>query len=77
MKSIINLYKVNFNPKELISNNKVEILITHQEFIKIIILENLTPLFIRTAAKGNAAYIGPAANAAIKIDKIKIGRAHV
>lgn len=36
--------------------------------MNIIIFENFTPFFKRTAVKGKAAYIGPAANDAINID---------
>jgi hypothetical protein len=64
--SIINLSIVNSYPSALISNSKVENLVTHQAFKKIITLENLAPFFIRTAVNGNAAYIGPAEKNAIK-----------
>ena len=51
------------------SNNNVEILIKHQEFIKVIIFENFAPFFIKIAVKGKEAYIGPAAIEPINIAK--------
>ena len=66
---IINLYNVNLYPRAPISNKSVENLVTHHAFKKIIIFENLTPFFNKTAANGNPAYIGPAAKNANINDK--------
>ena len=66
--SINNLTKVNLYPNEDISKRRVEILVTHQAFIKIMMLLNLTPFFISTAVKGKAAYIGPAAMEPISME---------
>lgn len=67
--SIKSLIKVNLYPKEEISKRRVEILVTHHAFIKMMMLLNLAPFFISTAVKGKAAYIGPAAIEPITIDR--------
>lgn len=56
-----NLARVNLKPRADTSKRRVDILVTHQAFIKIITLEKRTPFFRSTAVKGKAAYMGPAA----------------
>lgn len=67
--SMISLAIVNLYPRDENSNSNVEIFITHQVFIKIIILLNLAPFLRRTVVNGKAAYIGPAAIEAISIER--------
>lgn len=55
--SIISLNRVNLYPKAETSNNRVEIFVAHQAFIKIITLENRAPFFNNNNAKGKAAFL--------------------
>jgi hypothetical protein len=57
---INNLVNINGQPIEPASNNNIGILVVAQAPTNINIFENLLPLFISTAATGNAAYRGPA-----------------
>lgn len=68
--SIKSLTSVNLKPRDDISKSRVEILVTHQAFIKIIILKIDAPFFSNTDVKGKAAYIGPAPKEPIIIDII-------